>query len=207
MHYQWYKILLKNYGDSLKNSFNMNSIRNRLLFGYEMTKLNEHTTEIKFPVHIIITDEPMMITDEFGETTDLKDEGGSYSNHIIYIFKDKFIEMLGTGVHETVEEFLVTRLKVPFRIAHTAANIIQQILTLGMSTSNWFTLKELYYLNKYKAKSIVDLPNEILIKKGLIDLKKLNGYAESTLKEIYNRIKDVYPSDELTRKLKEFLNM
>lgn len=159
---------------------------------------------------IVVTDEPLVVIDEYGEEIDITEEGGAWAKGVVYVYRpalEKWYQRWGTGVHEFVEMILESKLGAKHPVAHTIANVLETVLSLGLSKAVWYSWDELKTLMKYKVKNIFELPASELYR--LFDIEDMwNGeYTKEDLERAYKKfIEGGYGDTEKIEAIRDYLD-
>lgn len=86
--------------------------------------------KIKFPLHIILTDEDIYFPQD---KVWLSKEQGYWERNRIYIYTRNSCSIVKWSIfiHELIEMILEKNFKIPHKFSHQIANIFEFLLTLG----------------------------------------------------------------------------
>lgn len=90
--------------------------------------------EVRWPFHIVLTDEPLKIVDLYGDEIDLIDEGGAWDGKAVYIYAPAAktgLQKFGIFVHEWLEQLLEVRFKMSHNKTHKIASVVEKVITFG----------------------------------------------------------------------------
>lgn len=87
-------------------------------------------------LRVVVTDEDVEFVEDEEVFRLRKEKGWWTENGEIWIYEPglRKMQVIGVGVHEFVESFLVEKLKMPVNWGHIVANVLEWIVAVGKPT-------------------------------------------------------------------------